>query len=67
VTFAFDTGTKKVEKLVDMGLANPFKKLTEKHIFKVFQLSEQYKIFLLWSVNSTSYQFKLFSSLIAGF
>jgi N-acetylneuraminic acid mutarotase len=38
-TFVFDTLTKKVEKFVDMGLMNPFKKLTEKHTFKVFQLS----------------------------
>lgn len=52
---------------MDLGLANPFKKLTDKHAFKVFQLSEQYKIFIMWSVNTTSYQFKLFSGMIAGF
>lgn len=67
VTFVFDTTTNKVEKVVDMGLANPFKKLTDKHTYKVFQLSEQYNIFIMWSVNATSYQFKLFSAMIAGF
>jgi hypothetical protein len=53
--------------MVDMGLPNPFNNLTDKHTFKVFQVSEQYKTFLMWSVNATSYQFKLFSTLVAGF
>jgi hypothetical protein len=56
-----------VERLMDLGISNPFKRLTEKHIFKVFQLSEKYNIFLIWSVNTMNYQFKVFSSLIAGF
>lgn len=63
----FDTLSKEVRSLVDRGMTNPLRSFAGKKANRIFQVSEEYNIFLLWAASSTSFTIRLFSSLICGF
>lgn len=62
----FDCISNKVKKFTDFGCVNPLLHLCSKNTYKLFNISEKYSIFMLWTVTSTLYSIKIFSNLIGG-
>ena len=64
---SFDTVSCEVKTWVDLSYRNPLQLISSKQTHKIFQISEEHNLFLLWMASSNSYKFQIFSSIVGGF
>ena len=62
----FDINSHEMQTWIDRSYQNPFQRIKVRQTHKIFQISEEDHLYLLWMANSNNFSFKIFSNLVGG-